>query len=156
TEALAYAYNNNPQLLGQRALLRSTDEQVPQALGNWRPVVNFTGSAGYNRAGFKSSEAPGAATACATPDNPAYLTTGTCLSSFVSKSRDLRLTQPVYRGGRTEAQTQRAINNVQSARAQTLSIETTVFQAVAQSFLDVVRDQTLVEVARNNEAVLRK
>src|SRR5262245_60496405 len=76
TEALAYAYNNNPQLLAQRALLRSTDEQVPQALGNWRPVVNFTGSAGYNRSGFRSSEAPGAATACATSDNPAYLTSG--------------------------------------------------------------------------------
>ena len=47
TEAFAYAYNNNPQLLAQRALLRSTDEQVPQALANWRPVVNFTGAAGY-------------------------------------------------------------------------------------------------------------
>ena len=32
TEAFAYTYNNNPQLLAQRALLRSTDEQVPQAL----------------------------------------------------------------------------------------------------------------------------
>src|SRR5256885_8543277 len=27
-----------PQLLAQRALLRSTDEQVPQALSNWRPT----------------------------------------------------------------------------------------------------------------------
>src|ERR1041384_6847166 len=51
TEAFAYAYNNNPQLLAQRALLRATDEQVPQALSNWRPTVNFTGQAGYTRAG---------------------------------------------------------------------------------------------------------
>jgi outer membrane protein len=43
TEAFAYAYNNNPQLLAQRALLRATDEQVPQALSNWRPTVTFTG-----------------------------------------------------------------------------------------------------------------
>src|SRR5258708_34614876 len=46
TESFAYAYNNNPQLLAQRAALRATDEGVPQALSNWRPTVNFTGSAG--------------------------------------------------------------------------------------------------------------
>src|SRR5438045_3974719 len=60
------------------------------------------------------------------------------------------------RGGRTEAQTRQAINTVQATRAQTLGVETTVFQAVAQAYLDVVRDQTLVEVAQNNEAVLRR
>src|SRR5207237_42728 len=43
-----------------------------------------------------------------------------------------------------------------SARAQTLVVETTVFQAVAQAHLDVVRDQALLEVNRNNVAVLRK
>src|SRR5260370_35313411 len=37
-----------------------------------------------------------------------------------------------------------------------MGVETTMFQAVAQAYLDVVRDQTLVEVSRNNEAVLRK
>ena len=37
-----------------------------------------------------------------------------------------------------------------------MSVETTVFQAVAQAYLDVVRDQTLVEVDRNNDEVLRK
>ena len=45
---------------------------------------------------------------------------------------------------------------MQATRAQTLGVETTVFQAVAQAYLDVVRDQTLVEVNRNNEQVLRK
>src|SRR6266550_1702130 len=46
TDALAEAYNTNPQLLAQRALLRATDEQVPQALANWRPTVNFTSQVG--------------------------------------------------------------------------------------------------------------
>src|SRR5487761_113359 len=49
TNALAYAYYNNPQLLAQRALLRATDENVPQALSNWRPTVTFTGQAGFAR-----------------------------------------------------------------------------------------------------------
>ena len=147
TEALSYAYNSNPQLLAQRALLRQTDEGVPQALSNWRPTVTFTGEAGYNRAGFAE---PGTATcAGAAPGQ-------TCFSSFVTRELNLQVTQPVYRGGRTEAQTRQAINLVQSARAQTLAVETTVFQAVAQAFFDTYRDQTLVEVNRNNENVLKK
>lgn len=144
TEAFAYTYNTNPQLLAQRASLRASDEGVPQALANWRPTVTFNGSAGYNRAGFEN---PNPATGASTP---------TTFSSFVTRSVSLNVNQPVYRGGRTEAQTRQAINTVQAARAQTLAVETTVFQAVATAYLDVVRDQTLVEVNRNNEAVLRK
>ena len=49
-----------------------------------------------------------------------------------------------------------AESTVQSTRAQTLGVETLVFQAVALAYLDVVRDQTLVEVNRNNEQVLRR
>src|SRR5437868_1934455 len=126
TEAFAYAYNNNPQLLAQRALLRATDEGVPQALANWRPTVTFTGQAGRTNAFSQTTGAPETHTV------------------FVNRSLDLRITQPLYRGGRTEAATRQAINNVQSSRAQTLGVETTVFQAVAQSYLDVVRDQMLV------------
>lgn len=142
TEAFAYAYNNNPQLLAQRAALRATDEQVPQALANWRPTVNFTGQAGYARGAVTVSPPAGAGHGVFT--------------NSVERSLDLQITQPVYRGGRTEAQTRQAINTVQSTRAQTLGVETTVFQAVAQTYIDVVRDQTLVEVNRNNEAVLRR
>src|SRR5882724_8062872 len=140
TEALAYAYNTNPQLLAQRANLRATDEQVPQALSNWRPTVIFTGQAGETRAGFVSGA----------KDTP------TSFSTFTTRSLDLSVTQPIYRGGRTEAQTSQAINTVEATRAQTLAVETTVFQAVAQAYLDVVRDQALLEVNRNNVAVLRK
>ena len=45
-DALMIAYRNNPTLLGQRAKLRATDEGVPQALSDWRPSVEITGSAG--------------------------------------------------------------------------------------------------------------
>jgi outer membrane protein len=137
TEALANAYTSNPQLLAQRALLRQTDEGVPQALSNWRPTVTFTGQGGVERGVFNAGK------------RDVY-------STFETRQFDLRLTQPIYRGGRTEAQTRQAINLVQSARAQTFAVETTVFQAVAQAFFDVFRDQTLVEVNKNNESVLKK
>jgi TolC family type I secretion outer membrane protein len=145
TDALAEAYNTNPQLLAQRALLRSTDEQVPQALSFWRPTVNFTGQMAGTRSLFVSPSM----------GLPSAGGLGG-YSTFFSNSLNLQVTQPVYRGGRTVAQTRQAINTVESTRAQTLAVETTVFQAVAMAYLDVVRDQELVEVDRNNVAVLRE
>src|SRR5271170_2251937 len=138
TEALSEVYRTSPQLLAQRALLRATDEQVPQALANWRPTIVFTGQTGY------------AASALTTAH------TSPLVSHTRPSSLDVTATQPVYSGGRTLAQTRQAINDVEAMRAQTLAVETTVFQAVAQAYLDVVRDQTLVEVQRNNEKVLRE
>src|ERR1700748_2786668 len=44
--ALVRAYQNNPQLNVQRAQVRSTDENVPQALSGYRPKVAITASAG--------------------------------------------------------------------------------------------------------------
>jgi outer membrane protein len=142
TQALAEAYNTNPQLLAQRALLRATDEQVPQALSGWRPTVNFTGQLGGARSSFATGNPPA----------PRI----TAFSTFYQNALNLQVTQPVYSGGRTVAQTRQAVNTVQSTRAQTLAVETSVFQAVAQAYLDVVRDQALVEVNRNNVEVLRK
>jgi len=43
-DALTAAYLNNPTLLGQRAKVRATDEQVPQVLSNWRATISLSGS----------------------------------------------------------------------------------------------------------------
>src|SRR6266849_423026 len=45
--ALVRAYQGNPQLNAQRAQVRFTDENVPQALSGYRPKVAVTASAGY-------------------------------------------------------------------------------------------------------------
>src|ERR1700742_3611586 len=44
--ALVRAYQNNPQLNAQRAQVRFTDENVPQALSGYRPRIAVTASAG--------------------------------------------------------------------------------------------------------------
>src|SRR5437764_1467342 len=44
--ALVRAYQDNPQLNAQRAQVRFTDENVPQALSGYRPRVAITASAG--------------------------------------------------------------------------------------------------------------
>ena len=54
--ALVRAYQNNPQLNAQRAQVRSTDENVPQALSGYRPKVALTASAGYQYTDTLSSQ----------------------------------------------------------------------------------------------------
>ena len=55
--ALVQAYQNNPSLNAQRAALRATDENVPQALSGYRPKLSLTANGGveYEKA---TSEIP--------------------------------------------------------------------------------------------------
>src|SRR5580700_3752381 len=46
--ALVQAYQNNPSLNAQRASLRATDENVPQALSGYRPKLSVTANGGYD------------------------------------------------------------------------------------------------------------
>ena len=101
TQALTDTYNTNPQLLAQRALLRATDEQVPQALANWRPTVNFTGQLGGTRSAVTS-----ASTGRARLNSEGVDIGSTGLSNystFYSNSLNLQTNQQIYSGGRTVA-----------------------------------------------------
>src|SRR5271170_6891572 len=46
--AIVQAYQNNPSLNAQRASLRATDENVPQALSGYRPKLSVTANGGYD------------------------------------------------------------------------------------------------------------
>lgn len=132
-DALVTAYNNNPQLLAQRAQVRATDETVPQALGGWRPTVTVTGQTGrqHTENNLRQSDT-----------NPRSVT-GT-------------ISQPLYRGGRTQAGVSQAESNVLAARAFLHQTEQTILNGVVAAYMNVLRDQAIVELNRNNEAVLTR
>lgn len=65
--ALVLAYQGNPQLNAQRAQVRSTDENVPQALSGYRPKVAVTASAGYQYQDTKPVQVARRSTAPAFP-----------------------------------------------------------------------------------------
>ena len=91
-EALAAAYETNPQLTVQRAIVRQADEGVPQALANGRPTVNAVGVAQQSGNNF-------------TRDGGRYY------------NGALNLNQSLYRGGRTRSATSAAENRILAARA---------------------------------------
>jgi TolC family type I secretion outer membrane protein len=129
SEALVKAYSSNPELLSERANLRATDEKVPQALSNWRPSVSVTGDAGWVRQESKGS--PGETR------HPASI--------------ELSVSQPLYRGGRTVAETKEAEATVLAARAQLHSTEQDVLLFGARAYMNVLRDQAVLSLNRANE-----
>jgi len=68
----------------------------------------------------------------------------------------ISITQPLYRGGRTEAQTASAEALVQAGRQDLATTERRVLQDSVTIYMDVLRDQAVVELTRNNEQVLRR
>jgi outer membrane protein len=139
-EALASTYNTNPQILAERANLRAVDEGVPQALSGWRPTVTFTGSLGAER----SENSP-----AAPPNAPPH-------QSLQPHSYNLTVSQPLFNGGNTVSKTAQAEDSVQSERAKLIATESTALFTAAQSYFDVLRDQAVVELDRNNEKVLSR
>ncbi|MEQ8265876.1 MAG: TolC family outer membrane protein [Parvibaculum sp.] len=137
-ETLATAYDTNPVLQAQRAQLRATDEQVPQALSGWRPNLQAQGSYGL-------------------------VNTDTTLNSGVSSRDDLRplsgavtLSQNVFAGGRTVNATDQAEATVQAGRESLLSVEQSTLLNAVQAYMSVIRDMNVVELNRNNVEVLKR
>jgi len=135
-EVLAVAYQNNPQILAQRALLRSTDENIAIARSGWRPTVtvnNQIGAATTERQGVKNDP------------------TGT-----VPRSSSFDVSQPLYRGGRTEAGVLRSRNQIQAERARLFAVELSVFLEASTAYFNLVRDEATLALRINNVAVLSR
>ncbi len=138
-EALSEAYASNPQLEAQRARLRATDEQVPQALSGWRPTLRALGSVGARQLNTNQETVIGNDDALLQPNSIAA-----------------ELDQPIFRGGRTMAQTRQAEHAVRAERARLDSVEQSVLLDAATSYMDVFRDQSELELNIRNEQRLAR
>ncbi len=136
-EALADAYSTNPTLGAARAGLRAVNEGVPQALANWRPSVELSGSAG--KASIDSETG--------TISNDDTLTPLSATASVI---------QPLYRGGRTVAATARAEQAVQAQRAALISVEQSVLLRAVTAYMNVWRAESVVAFTENNERVIER
>jgi outer membrane protein len=144
--ALVRAYQNNPQLNAQRASVRSTDENVPQALSGYRPKVNLTASAGTQYTDTNSTQGGSASTLVRTEihgvDPP--------------RSAGLTISQTLYNGGVTGNKTRAAESQVSGAREALRVLEQTVLLSAATIYMDYLRDAAIVEVQKSNTRVLEQ
>src|SRR5260370_29948402 len=144
--ALVRAYQNNPQLNAQRATVRFTDENVPQALSGYRPKVAVTASAGYQYTDTNST-AGGSATNIVRTEihgtNP-------------PRSVGANITQTLFNGQQTANKTRAAESQVSGAREALRVLEQSVLLSAATIYMDYLRDAAIVEVQRSNVRVLEQ
>jgi outer membrane protein len=136
--AWSKAYQSNPSIAAERARVRSIDEGVPQARSGWRPTVSVTNSTGLQYVDQELSQG-------GSGDDTIFPTTITG-----------RVSQPLYRGGRTGADTSRADSEVRAARAGLTNVEQQVLFSVGQAYMDVLRDKAVVDLNINNINVLER
>ena len=137
--ALVRAYQDNPQLNAQRAQVRSTDENVPQALSGYRPKVAVTASAGYQYSDLKPVQ--GGPTLHGT-DAP--------------RSVSLTATQTLFNGYQTANKTRAAESQVSGSREALRVLEQNVLLSAATVYMDYLRDAAAVEVQKSNVRVLEQ
>lgn len=139
--ALVRAYQANPQLNAQRASVRATDENVPQALSGYRPRVAVTASGGVEYTDVTSGVGPGAIRLQGTQIPRAIGITGS---------------QTLFNGNQTANRTRAAESQVSSAREGLRVLEQSVLLAAATIYMDYLRDAAIVEVQRSNVRVLEQ
>ncbi|MBC7578193.1 MAG: TolC family outer membrane protein [Tardiphaga sp.] len=142
--ALVRAYQNNPQLNAQRASVRVTDENVPQALSGYRPRVAVTASGGY-----QYSDVVSGVVGSGGPTNPLH-------GTQVPRSVGATVTQTLFNGQQTANRTRAAEGQVSAAREGLRVLEQSVLLAGATIYMDYLRDSAIVEVQKSNVRVLEQ
>ena len=130
-EALAAAYLTNPELTAQRAAQRAVDETVSQGNAAFRPTLGS--QAQFNQDFLEPADFS---------DDGRQFTVG------------VRLTQPVYAGGRNIATVRGADQRVFAGRQGLRITENRVLLNTVTAYNDVLRDQGLVDLNTNQVSVL--
>lgn len=130
-EALTRAYTNNPTLTGERARQRATDENVPIARADGLPSAGATAEYSENVLVSRNSFSP-------------------ARSVFAGLNAEV----PIYQGGAVANRIEAAENRVEAGQAILRATEASIFTQVVAAYMDVIRDQAIVALNRENVNVL--
>jgi outer membrane protein len=156
-DAIALAYDTNPNLLAQRATQRALDETYVQARAGFRPQLSLEGDSYWIE-----TRTPKAARGTAIDTNgdgiPDTLVpaTGSGVSRINSGTVGLNLSQPLWTGGRVSSAISAAEADILSGRESLRRVESQVMLLVIQSYADVRRDQEGVRIREENVRVLQR
>ncbi len=136
-QALISAYQNNPLLLAERARVREIDENYVQAQAAGRFTLNAAGSYGQSR----------------TTNSSAFFSSTT---DNIPRTGQVTIIQPLYQGGRVRGLKAQAKAGILAARQNLRDIEQNVLLSAATAYLDVLRDEEVAHIRRNNVKVLSR
>lgn len=133
--ALAKAYENNPALKAARAGTLAVDENVALAKSGYRPTVSVNGS--YSDTKINTNA----------PTKP--------IDGY-NKALSATISQPVFRGFKTMNSIQSAKNYAKASQASLMATEQDVLLQAAVAYLDVLQDEAILRLQKNNEKLLKK
>lgn len=134
-EAMAKAYVNNPDLNAARAGLRAVDESVTIAKSGYRPQVSATATATQTRFDSELLRQP---------------------SDFHQGSAGLTITQQIFDGFQTLYDVRASESTVLSNRESLKANEISILLSAAEAYANIVRDQQVVGIRRQNLAFLKE
>jgi outer membrane protein len=137
-DALAKAYQTNPQLNAERARQRATDENVPQALVGYRPQIVASLTAGLQ------------AVRNLLPDNTIQSAT------LKPWTIGVTVTQTLFNGFKTANSVRVAELQVSSGREALRNVGQGVLLDAVTVYTNVLANQSLVTAQRSNVAFLRE
>ena len=141
--ALVQAYQNNPSLNAQRAALRATDENVPQALSGYRPKLSVTAQGGPNYTNATQLFPVGG-----------VATNIQFAEQFLSRNVAANGTYTLFNGFQTANRTRQAESQVDGARETLRVTEQQVLLDAATAYMNLLRDQAILDLNRRNVEVL--
>ena len=144
--ALARAYGGNPTLNAQRAAVRATNENVPQALSGYRPRITASADIG---ASILDSETPAFAGGSTNLN-------GRSTSRLGPRGAGVQIDQNIFDSGKTRSSVSQAESQVLGARATLRNTEQNVLLDGATSYMNVLRDTAILNLNRNNVEVLEE
>ena len=131
-DALVSAYETNPNLTAARQGQKATNEGVPLAKANGRPDVTVQPT--Y----FENVMQDG----------------GSSVTQARGVSVNGTISAPIYAGGGIRNAIRAAENRVESGFANLRGTESAIFSAVVGAYMDVIRDEAIVELNRAQVGVL--
>lgn len=134
-QALAVAYETNPQLEAQRAAVRATDEEVAKAYGAWRPKATVDSTYAYERGEYHAIPGPPSGT--------------------YPRGVTATLSQPIF-GADILPNIRKARAMVEASREQLRATEEQVLLDAATAYLDVLRFQKTADLEQASIIDLQK
>ena len=145
--ALVQAYQNNPSLNAQRASLRATDENVPQALSGYRPKITASANGGYDYA----STLQHTINQAMFPNTVSYTNFAT---PYEQRGVGVTATETLYNGNQTANRVRQAESQVMGARETLRVTEQQVLLDSATAYMNLLRDEAILQLNRSNVEVL--
>jgi outer membrane protein len=133
-EALALAYQSNPQIKSAIQELQAVDEEMPAAIAGVMPSVSANLDRGKRTTDF----------------SPFQKIDG------VTDSKTLEVTQPLFSGGRTYASIKKADNEIMAARHRLKNAEQQVLLSAIEAYMGIVLNEEFYRLAQNKKSVMEQ